>query len=307
MEPPITPRRDSEIGIERLDLILHRMDIMRAALDETCGRINSCDEKLDGLRTDVDKMADAGPGARLNPLLGPSLLTSDTDVPARTIYGVPADDEFGSSGFFESPTLMGSYTQLRDSVQKVTLPAKMSFGDVGPNVKGDSRRMLTFVRKLAGYSSTLLKVLKVVSSRPSPEEADWDSVFTIALAMHKVLLSEQTVTVFEGSGVPQETLSMFRFLSKNSAISASETLALENAARLTTAINMSKAHAGPDTQRGRRGGFSGNRFGNNQGGFTPRGGRGYFNNSSYRGSRGDYRQSPDYFDSTLSAAAAAKP
>jgi hypothetical protein len=70
---------------------------------------------------------------------------------------------------------------------------------------------------------------------------------------------------------------------------------------------MSKAHSGTEPQRGRRGGFPGNRFGNTQGGYSPRGGRGYYNNSSYRGSRGDYRQSPDYFDSTLSAATAAKP
>jgi hypothetical protein len=40
---PHAPRRESDISIERLDLILHRMDIMRAALDETCVRIKSFD------------------------------------------------------------------------------------------------------------------------------------------------------------------------------------------------------------------------------------------------------------------------
>jgi hypothetical protein len=202
--------------------------------------------------------------------------------------------------------LNGAYTQLRDSVQKIVLPAKMSMGDIGPSVKGDSRRMLAFVRRTAGYSTTLLKVLKQVSSKPVPEESDWDSVFTVALALHKTLLAEQTTTVFEGSGVPQETLSMYRFLSKNFSISSSETLALENAASLTTSINLSKNSLGSEFARGRRGNFPGGRSGGYSG--SNQGGGHGFNNNFFRGSnRGGYQQSPDYFDSTVTAVSNSKP
>jgi len=181
----------------------------------------------------------------------------------------------------------------------------MSVGDVNPSVKGESRRMLAFVRRTAGYSTTLLKVLKQVSSKPSPDESDWDSVFTVALALHKLLLAEQTTTVFEGSGVPPETLSMYRFLSKNSSISTAETQALENAARLTTAINLSKNSSGSEFSRGRRGNYSGNR--SNYSNSGQRGGRGYGSNFFRGSNRGGFQQSPDYFDSTVTAAANTKP
>jgi hypothetical protein len=302
-----SPRRNTDMGDERLDLILHRMDLMRGAVDETCVRIKVVEDGLSTVRTDLDKMAatskDAGIGSFS---YGANLLTSDLGATPYNIRDVPTDDEFGSSGFFDSSTLNGAYTQLRDSVQKIVLPAKMSMGDVGPSVKGDSRRMLAFVRRTAGYSTTLLKVLKQVSSKPTPDESDWDSVFTVALALHKTLLAEQTTTVFEGSGVPPETLSMYRFLSKNSSISANETMALENAARLTTAINLSKNTSGSEFHRGRGGRFSGGRNGGYSN-FNQRGGRGFNSNFSRGSHRGGYQQSPDYFDSTVAAASNTKP
>jgi hypothetical protein len=302
-----TPRRTSEMGDERLDLILHRMDLMRGAVDETCVRIKTVENGLLTVRTDLDKMAATNRGSGMHPFSsGSNIMTSDLGGTPGNIRDVPTDDDFGTSGYFDSTTLNGAYTQLRDSVQKVVLPAKMSMGDIGPNVKGDARRMLAFVRRTAGYSTTLLKVLKQVSGKPTPEESDWDSVFTIALALHKTLLAEQTTTVFEGSGVPQETLSMYRFLSKNASISASETMALENAARLTTAINMSKNNSGSDYHRGRGGRFSGSRTGGFSN-FNQRGGRGYNNNFTRGSGRGGYQQTSDYFDSTVTAASVAKP
>ena len=298
-------RRDSEFGVERLDLILHRMDLMRGAVDETCTRIKALETGLSSVRSDLDKMA-AGTSAGSRPaLFSATPLASDIGSTPFNVNDVPTDDDFGTSGYFDSPTLNGAYTQLRDSVQKVVLPARMSMGDVGPNVKGDSRRMLAFVRRTAGYSTTMLKVLKQVSSKSSPEESDWDAVFTVTLALHRLLLAEQTTTVFEGSGVPPETLSMYRFLSKNSSISSVETQALENAARLTTAINLSKNSSGSEFSRGRRGNFSGNR--SNYSNTGQRGGRG-FGNNFFRGSnRGGNQQSTDYFDSTVNAATSPKP
>ena len=301
----LTPRRESETGDGRLDLILHRMDLMRGAVDETCTRLKAVEGELASVRTEMDKMAATGDDAGIRPFnLGSNLLTSDLGT--TRVKDVPTEEDFGCSGFFDSSTLCGAYTQLRDSVQKVQLPAKMSIGDVGPSVKGDSRRMLAFVRRTAGYSTTLLKVLKQVSGKAVPDELDWDSVFTVALALHKTLLAEQTATVFEGSGVPPETLSMYRFLSKNTSISPAETMALENAARLTTAINLSKNSSGSEFSRARRGNYSGGRSGGNSG-YQHRGGRG-FNNNFFRGSgRGNNQASPDYFDSTVTAASNSKP
>jgi hypothetical protein len=301
-----SPRRNTDVGDDRLDLILHRMDLMRGAVDETCTRIKTVEDGLVSVRLDMVKMAATGIDAGTRPFsLGSNILTSQMGESHYNAKDVPTDDDFGNSGYFDSSTLNGAYTQLRDSVQKVVLPAKMAMGDIRPSVKGDSRRMLAFVRRTAGFSTTLLKVLKQVSTKPTPEESDWDSVFTVALALHKTLLAEQTATVFEGSGVPPETLAMYRFLSKNTSISAAETLALENAARLTTAINISKNNSGSEFSRGRRGNYSGGRSGGNSG-FHQRGGRGFNNN--FRGSgRGRYQQSPDYFDSTITAASNSKP
>ena len=62
-----TPRRESETGDGRLDLILHRMDLMRGAVDETCTRIKAVEGDLVSVRTEMDKMAATGEGAGTRP------------------------------------------------------------------------------------------------------------------------------------------------------------------------------------------------------------------------------------------------
>ena len=183
-------------------------------------------------------------------------------------------------------------------MQKVVLPPKLTVGDVGPNVKGKSRKMLAFVRKSAGYTTTTLKVIKIIADKDRPDEADIDMIYTCVLVLHRNFLSEQTNTVFEGSGVPQETLMLYKFLSKNSTISLDETMALENATRLSTAINMAKAQ-GTSDQNYRRGGNR-NRFGNNS-----RGRGNYYRGGASKDSTPTGAK--DYFDSALSSAASGKP
>jgi hypothetical protein len=166
----------------------------------------------------------------------------------------------------------------------------MSFGDTGPNVKGDARRTLAIIRRAGGYTTTMLKLMKVVTEKDTLGESDWDLMYTCILTLHKTLQSEQTSAVFEGSGVPPETLQLYKFLSKNLNISRSDTLALENATRLSTAICMAKGQSRQDY---------GGRFNN----FRGRG------NSNFRGAgRGGGNSSePDYFDSTVASASAGKP
>ena len=72
----IPSRRESDIGNERLDLILHRMDLMRGAVDETCTRIKAVEDGLASVRTHMDKMAATGIDAGTRPYtLGSNLLT----------------------------------------------------------------------------------------------------------------------------------------------------------------------------------------------------------------------------------------
>jgi hypothetical protein len=173
----------------------------------------------------------------------------------------------------DSSTLQGAYIQIRDSVNKIVLPSRLSIGDTGPNVRGEARKSLNFVRKCAGYTQTMLRVMKSVSDKAEAEEGDWDSLYTCIAALHRLLQAEQVVCVYEGSGVPSETVQLYRFPSKNSAISTADTVALENATRLTTAINLAKGQSKSDGNNS-RGNFGGRRFNGNfrgRGGFNSRG------------------------------------
>jgi hypothetical protein len=90
-----TPHRESEFGVERLDLILHRMDLMRGAVDETCSRIKTLEEGLSNVRTDLDKMAASNVAGARPALYSASQLTSDIGVTPFNLHDVPTDDNFG--------------------------------------------------------------------------------------------------------------------------------------------------------------------------------------------------------------------
>ena len=86
--------------------------------------------------------------------------------------------------------------------------------------------------------STGLKVLKRIGDQNSVSDSDLDSLFTVLSAHMQMLQSAHTVNIVEGTGVSRETVSMFRFLSKNSYFTSADTLALENASRITIATNL---------------------------------------------------------------------
>ena len=257
-------------------------------------RMEKYEDSMEKLQASVSKMAKAGFRAGVPTSTKTS---SSAEHNKDDFAGSPSDDLKEHDGDLESSELHGAYVQIRDSVQKVQLPPRLSLGDTGPSVRGEARKMVTFIRKCAGFTTTMLKVFKSVSDKIETEEADWDSLFTCVTALHRTFQSEQTASIFEGSGVPTDTLQLYRFLAKNTSITDQEARALENATRLSTAINMAKASGSGNNnyQRGR-----GNRRFDSS--FRGRGGnfRGF-----NRGSQG--QGSSDYFDSAVASTSSAKP
>jgi hypothetical protein len=139
--------------------------------------------------------------------------------------------------------------------------------------------------------------MKLSGDKPHPSESDWDLMYTCLVTLHKTIQSEQIGAIFEGKGVPDDMMTMYRFLSKNSAIDRAETIALENATRLTSAIHEAKKQ-GKSSDSSQRGGYRGNKFNNN---FLGRGGNRNFSKNSNQNS------DSDFFDKSVSAAASGKP
>jgi hypothetical protein len=180
----------------------------------------------------------------------------------------PIADSSGFDGVSEMSALQGAFTQIRDSVQKVVLPTKFAMTEYGPGIKPEYRKTLALIRKTSSFTTTMLKLMKLSGEKPHPSESDWDLMYTCLITLHKTIQSEQIGAIFEGKGVPDDTMTMYRFLSKNSAIDRSETIALENATRLTSAIHEAKKQ-GKSNDTSQRGGYRGNRFNSN---FRGRGG-----------------------------------
>jgi hypothetical protein len=277
-------------------IILERLDAMRSSVDENSRRMRGYEESLDRLVRTVEKMA----AVRIDSMPRPSSRDFPSRItPRKGDTEPPVDDRLGDGGDLDAAVLQGAFVQVRDSVAKVVLPARMSMGDTGPNVRGDSRKMLNFIRKCGTYTTTVLKVMKSAGEKAEPEESDWDTVYTCVASLHRQLQAEQTACVFEGSGVPSDTLQLYRFLSRNSTIGKHETQALENASRLSAAIHMSKTNVKQDGQN-QRGGFRGRRFGDNYRGRGQSNFRGYNRGSSNR-------DSGDYFENVVTSTASGKP
>ena len=176
------------------------------------------------------------------------------------------------ASFGDCEKIQASYIAIKDSVNKVVLPAGLTLGDTGAPAKGEARRVLTFVRKCGGYMSTILKLIKNVTDKESMDEKDLESIYTVAVANFKLLQSEQAVCVVESTGVNKDCVQMFRFLAKNPCFTATETVALENAARISVAASLAQ---GSNESRGRgrgRGGNFNNRGTGFRTGFSSRGG-----------------------------------
>jgi hypothetical protein len=175
--------------------------------------------------------------------------------------------------YSETSELQGAYTAIKDSVVKVILPPHLTLGDIGAPAKGaDTKKQMALIRKSGGYVTTAMKVLKTVSSRGNVLETDRDTTYTVLLAHFRMLQSEQSVCVVEGTGVTADCVRMYRFLSKNPCFSQTETIAMENAARMSVAASL--AQKTEPTRGGHGRGYGGGRFGgrfNNRGGGNQRG------------------------------------
>ena len=49
--------------------------------------------------------------------------------------------------------------------------------DTVPSVKGDARKTLAIIRRAAGYTTTMLKLMKVVSDKDAIDEDNWDIMY----------------------------------------------------------------------------------------------------------------------------------
>ena len=149
-------------------------------------------------------------------------------------------------------------------------------GEAGAPVKGDSRKTVALLRKSAAYPATGLRILKNIVDKETVDIQDLNNLFVVFAAQYKLFQTEQTMAMVEGTGVSKDCVNMFRFLSKNPAFTASDTVAFENATRISVAASMEKC-----AERGYGGQFRGrgrinSRFG--------RSGRGYRDHNSSQNS-----------------------
>jgi hypothetical protein len=188
----------------------------------------------------------------------------------------------------ESEELFGQYTAIKDSVQKIVLPGTMTVADSGVTAKGEAKRVISTLKMSANFVTTSLKVIKTIVDKNEVDMDDLDVLFTIQQAHLRRIQSEHTAAIVEGTGVPKETVQMFKFFSKNSScFTTQESQALENAARVSAAAAMAKNADTPTRGRG------GRRFNSYRGGYNA---RNTFN-----------KDSKDAFEAVVSQAGAGKP
>jgi hypothetical protein len=185
----------------------------------------------------------------------------------------------------------GIYLAVKDSVARIQLPSQLTLGDSNVPAKGETRNRLIFIRKSASYITTALKVMKSFGEKASISEGDLDNLYACLVAHLRMHQSEQSICIVEGTGVTKDCMQMFRFLSKNPCFTSNETVALENAARISVAASLAQQNNGG-------GNFNNRGRGYNRGNSNFRGrGRG---NNNYHGK--DNYHSRDSFDSSIKQA-----
>lgn len=173
------------------------------------------------------------------------------------------------------------YTAIKDSVSKVVLPSGLVIGDSNISLKGEARGKVALIKKSAGYVQTVLKLLKNIGESGQVTESDVDNLYVCASAHVHMLQEENKLAVIEGTGVPKDCVQMFRFLAKNPSFTPHDTQALENATRISLAVNTVQSRDNHG-RGGRRGGFHNNR--GNRGNYQHNNG---FNNRNNRGGHRD--------------------
>ena len=136
-------------------------------------------------------------------------------------------------------------------------------------------------------------MLKQIEDKGTIADSDLENLCVTLTAHMQMLQSEHTVNIVEGTGVSRETVSMFRFLSKNSNFTSADTIALENATRISLAANLTQKQDNNNSGY-RRGG--GNRFQS----------RGHYNGNNRYNGRGGYhgnnnRNNSDAFDNSVNS------
>lgn len=223
---------------EKLDKVEKQIETLAAVVEDLKVKLENRGTEEDSSRSrdetvSVDPIATGAPDSRNRAQLESSPFVSPIDINA-------ADAQ-------------RDFDRIRDSLQRVPVPAYLKVNDAASGIKQECKGALKVVSKCARYAETGLKLISQIPEDNIQRE-DIENIFTIFAAQVQFLQSEYASLVVR-STFNEETSRIFRSFETNAtSFSAS---ALQNV-RLAAELSAAQSRLGNTPQsayrgRGRRG------------------------------------------------------
>lgn len=229
-----------------LDTILKRID----DIDTGQSRVN---ERID--RLEAERVTDVDPGTFLQ--------ATEFARFGRAAQDGGAEAPPPSSGDAASGDFQGEFQSIKDSLQKLTLPADLRLNDSRSGIKRQDQPFNNAVVKSARYVETTLKVISTLADKTVITTGDVEKIFAVQCAHIKFLQEEYQTLLVKGQ-FDEGTAKIFRTLQKNtSAFSPGSIETLKNASQLMQAqlqINNTQQQGRGYNYRGNRRGYRGDRY-----------------------------------------------
>lgn len=210
----------------------------------------SLEEKLDGfMRSIEDRLGDIE-----------KTISSPRFAQGRSSEGLfppPSGHEAASNpplqgATSQQPDLQAEFQTLKDSLNKVKIPAELKLNDSRQGIKRSDQPLLNVITKCGRYCETAIKLLATIdgSGRNPVDQQTLDNLFLIQQAQIKYLQEEFAALLVNGQ-FDTSTAKIFRSLQRNTSGFDQGSLETLRSAATLAAAGRSSGSASDD--RGRRG------------------------------------------------------
>ena len=191
-----------------------------------------------------------------------------------TQAGVNETNPSPRSGEVASGDLQGEFAVIKDSVQRVRLPAELKLNDSKSGIKRQDQATYNIVAKSCRFIETSIKLLSLVDVQEDQQQRI-DELYTVAVAHLKYMQEEYASLIVQGK-FGTDCAGVYRALQRNSSAFPQEHLETLRAAVTLSGFSEPQRQDRNSTRgwsRGNfRGGFRGGFRGSNRGGFRNFGG-----------------------------------
>ena len=172
-------------------------------------------------------------------------------------------------GAASSTDTQGEFQSLKDSLNKVKLPADVKLNDSRQGIKRTDQPLLNILSKCGRYSETAIKLLCTLEAGTELTQGTLDNLFLIQHAQIKYLQEEYASLLVSGQ-FDSSTAKIFRSLQKNTSGFDHDSLETLRAAATLSAAGRPTSGNTEDRYPSRRGGFSGYGRGRQRGSYGGR-------------------------------------